>query len=287
MPIVSRTLEKMKKDSYDDLLKEVFAQFGLAYYQSECLHRGLCICYAAGPFKDKFHATRPYYEERLAYAFALTLGQLSSAVIEFLPEDLRADVEKACEKRNFLAHHFWYDRCNMLFSENNIYTVLDELIKLSSNFKNLDELVSQLNKSRMAIFGIRDEDINKILTDIMSGIPEEPLPKNRIVHKHEIIATIWKVPTKDEGTSLLFQTEDRNVLQLCADGLSWSHLRKPSESWEIENKFQAFLPARVETRPKKEGPWNYQISFSTGIALWVKPGSREKTFRWGIKKSGG
>lgn len=276
----------MEAEPSEELIKEVFAHFGLAYYHSECLHRGLCICYAAGPFVDKSHATRPYYEERLAFAFSLTLGKLSAAIKEFLPDDIHSQIEKACEQRNFLAHHFWYERCHMLYSEKGISEVLKELFDMSSTFEKLDKIVQDINDDRMANFGISEEQIEYIKEKMISGELVDPLINNRFVKKLERIINIWKVPIKDEGPSLLFQTEDGMLLQLCADGLGWSHLDKPSNNWEIDQKFKQYLPANVETRPIKERPWDYELRFSTGILLWVKMGSKEKKFVCGIKKLG-
>ena len=53
----------------DDLIREVYASFGLAYYLSECLHRELCMILAWPELPSRDLITRPRVEERLAYAF--------------------------------------------------------------------------------------------------------------------------------------------------------------------------------------------------------------------------
>lgn len=60
-----------------ELIREVYARFGLAYYQSECLHRGLCIVYAISGLPPPDLITRPRVEERLALAYSLTLGDVA------------------------------------------------------------------------------------------------------------------------------------------------------------------------------------------------------------------
>jgi len=57
-----------------ELIKEVYARFGLAYYESECLHKELCIVHAIASFRSKSDITCPRLEEKLSYAFSLTLG---------------------------------------------------------------------------------------------------------------------------------------------------------------------------------------------------------------------
>lgn len=63
-------------ESIGELIKEVYAKFGLAYYHSECLHRGLCNIQALLSFNDRSDITRPRIEEKLEYVYSLTLGQV-------------------------------------------------------------------------------------------------------------------------------------------------------------------------------------------------------------------
>ena len=62
----------------DDLIREVYARFGLVYYLSECLHRELCMILAWSELPSRDLITRPRVEERLAYAFSLTLGDVAA-----------------------------------------------------------------------------------------------------------------------------------------------------------------------------------------------------------------
>jgi hypothetical protein len=47
----------------NELIKEVYARFGLEYYHSECLHKTLCHIYAVALFQDSRYITRPLLEE--------------------------------------------------------------------------------------------------------------------------------------------------------------------------------------------------------------------------------
>ena len=90
----------------DDLIREMYARFGLAYYQSECLHRGLCIILAWSGLPLRDLITRPRVEERLAQAFSLTLGDVAAKLEGMLPVELTGEIRQAVDTRNFLAHHF-------------------------------------------------------------------------------------------------------------------------------------------------------------------------------------
>ena len=64
----------------EELIKEVYARFGLAYYFSECLHTQLCLIYTSGEYQDSSVITKPRVEEKMKYAFSLTLGSLKNEI---------------------------------------------------------------------------------------------------------------------------------------------------------------------------------------------------------------
>src|ERR671924_697913 len=98
----------MDDEPDDDLIREVYARFGLAYYQSEGLHRELCMSLAWLGLPSRDLITRPRVEERLAYTFSLTLGDVAAKLEGVLPAELSGELQEAVNRRNFLAHHFWF-----------------------------------------------------------------------------------------------------------------------------------------------------------------------------------
>ena len=81
----------------EELIKEVFAQFGAAYCHSEVLHRGLCIVYALATFDKAEDVTRPRIEEKLSIAFSLTLGQIVEKTKVLLPSGLQQRLDRKSE----------------------------------------------------------------------------------------------------------------------------------------------------------------------------------------------
>jgi hypothetical protein len=78
----------------DDLVRELYARFGLAYYHSEVLHRGLCIILAMSDLPRRDLITRLRVEERLARAFSMTLGEVITELAEKCPPSFRLDSRK-------------------------------------------------------------------------------------------------------------------------------------------------------------------------------------------------
>lgn len=132
----------------NDLVRELYARFGLAYYQSECLHRGLCFILALSELPSRDLVTRPRVEERLAQAFSLTLGDVAAKVEAVLPAGLSGELQKAVTARNFLAHHFWFERAHLMFSVENVRKLIAELDDYSKLFDCLDTRVDQLSKPK-------------------------------------------------------------------------------------------------------------------------------------------
>jgi hypothetical protein len=86
----------------EDLVREMYAHFGLAYYHSEVLHRGLCIILAMIDLPRRDMITRPRVEEHLANAFSLTFGQVITELADMIPAEFSTRLEEVREKRNFL-----------------------------------------------------------------------------------------------------------------------------------------------------------------------------------------
>jgi len=264
----------------EELVKEVYAWFGLAYYHSECLHRELANIYAILTFKDVTHTTTSRAEEKMAFAHSLTLGRLVNELQDLLSEDLLRRLKIVVDKRNFLAHHFWYDRVYLMNSQDGLKNMLDELSSLSEIFNALDNDLSLHFRDRWNEFELTDELVTQTLAKTR-GKPIEPLPKSRKLKKEEEIIAVWNVPT-EEGITLVFQTSDSCLWELCDIGLGQTHFSKIESSWIANEDIQKYLPKRISPRPKQAQSWDYEFNLGKGSILWIKKSLAKKSFKWGI-----
>lgn len=272
----------------EELIKEVYARFGLAYYHSECLHRELGNTYSFLTFWNSSHITTHRAEEKMAYAYSLTLGKLVDELKSLLSEDLYKRLDFAVEKRNFLAHHFWYERIHKMYTEDGILSLIDELAELASLFDSLDEEVQAYFSGRWEELGITPDLLKTILEQMVaSGEPVLALPNNRKLQKIEEIINVWNVPINKNGTTLVFQTVDGCLWQLCDVGLGWTRFSEVDSDWKVNEKIQKFLPVKFNPRPKNSQSWNYEFDFGKDIFMWVKKNDIDKSFKWGIKVTTG
>jgi len=268
----------------EQLIKEVYAKFGLAYYHSECLHRELCNMYAIGTFESSSHITRPRVEEKLAYAYSLTLGEITKQFERLLPQKLFSELNDIVEKRNFLAHHFWFERATFMLTTAGVDRMLQELTELCQLFSDLDKKISMHFEPKRKQLGLTDEILQAALNDVSAGRPLEPLPKKRKFKKQERLVRVWEVPLPNKVKTLVFETDDGCRWQLCDVGLGWTYHNAVESSWQENKEIQRHLPANINPRPKHDKPWDFQFKLAKGAIFWVKPGRGESRFHWGIKR---
>jgi hypothetical protein len=98
--------------------RETFARFGLAFYRAQCVERQIGILLAT-THNPEFLRTPPEDRDRFySTEFTKTLGRLVSALGErtVLVPELEARLRRAVELRNWLAHHYFWERAADLLS---------------------------------------------------------------------------------------------------------------------------------------------------------------------------
>jgi len=266
-----------------DLRRELFARFGSAYYHSECLHKELSNFLALSVFSGRNGITRPRIEERSAHAFSLSLGVVLDELRPLLSQGLLTGLEEAVKKRNFLAHYFWFERAHLMFTVPGIERMIEELDEMYAFFHELDEKCTQRFVQKRRELGITDEAVQSALDEGLSGEPMQPLLSQRKLKKQERIVRAWEFTLPDGRIPLVFETEDGCLWQLCDVGLGWTYYDSVKDNWRENNVISRYLPATLNPRPLGSDSWHYELKLSKGAVLWVRPGSRERTFKWGIR----
>ena len=105
-----------------------------------------------------------------------------------------------------------------------------DLRQMASLFSELDDRVSTFIAPKFRAIGVTDEMLEGQATRILRGEPPHPFPTQRTPHKHENIVKAWDVPV-DDGETLVLQSADGVLWQLCDVGLGWSIYQKPESTW--------------------------------------------------------
>lgn len=274
----------------DDLIREMYARFGLAYYHSECLHRGLCFVFAMTGLPPKDLITRPCMEERLAQAFSLTLGDVAARLEGALPAQLGSEIRAAVATRNFLAHHFWFERAHLMFSANNVHQLISELDGYAEMFDRLDTRVDKWSEPTRQGLGLTDQVFQASLERTLAGEADEPLLDKQAVrelekklNRRQRLIRVWEFSLEDRRRPLIFELGDGSLWQLSDVGLSLTRFQEIGPGWTEHPAIKPHLPAEILPRPEHVASWDYEFTLSNGAVLWVKPGRQKATFSWGVR----
>lgn len=286
---MKQSLEMVEQPD-DDLIREMYARFGLAYYQSECLHRGLCIILAWSGLPSRDLITRPRVDERLAQAFSLTLGDVATKLAGVLPAELAGEIRQAVDTRNFLAHHFWFERAHLMFSVTNVQQLIAELDGYAEMFDRLDTRITEWSEPMRRELGLTDEVLEESLTRTLAGESDEPLPDRQAVRelekklgRRQRLIRVWQCALDDGRKPLIFELADGSLWQLSDVGLGWTRFHEIDAAWTEHPAIKPHLPADILPRPQPAAPWDYEFTLANGAVLWVKPGRQKQTFRWGVR----
>lgn len=269
----------MSEDPTEEEVKEVYARFGLAYYFSEVLHRGLCNYYALAPFELGDDVNKLRIEERLDLAWSTTLGQIVRHVADTeLPQDLVKRLDDAVERRNALAHDFWFENSHKLFSRSGVEELLEELDEAVEIFRTLDEEVEEYSRVKVDSLDVDEQVFQEALENILSGEEPEPLHDQRTLNKQERVVSAYGAPVSG-GDLLVFETEDGELWQLSDVGLAWAPFDEVGSEWTQVESLSPYLPATIDPRPEKKAPFHYSIELANGGALQIEKRGEEKVWR--------
>lgn len=279
----------LENEPDNDLIREMYARFGLAYYQSACLHRGLCIAFAWDGLPSREMITAPRVEERMAKAFSPTLGDVVGRLEDALPVELGGKIRAAVDARNFLAHHFWFERAHLMFSVSDVGQLISELDGYVELFGRLDAEVSEWLEPTRQQLGLTDEVIQQSLERTLAG-EAEPFPSKQVVRelekklsKPQRLIRVWEFALDDGRRPLIFEFADGSLWQLCDVGLGLTRFQQIDADWTEHSTIKPYLPAEITPRPRHTAPWDYEFILANGAVLWVKPGRQKATFRWGVR----
>jgi hypothetical protein len=266
----------------EKLTKEVYAYFGRAYFFSECLYRELCNGWVLSQLNAMQGATWPRIDELFSRAYKLTFGLVLDQLADQLPRDLVDKLKQCLDRRNYLAHHFWFDRVNQMATDDGLASLRDELEEMADQFAAVDEELTAFFEPVGRSVGVTPELVAQTLVELLAG-EDAPLLDRRMPKKQETVVGVWDVPVKTGGLTLIFQTDDGEFWQLCDVGLGWCTHEAVASDWRENVLLKEYLPMVLNPRPRDARPWDYALLLRGGAALWVKKVDPQGPYQWGIR----
>lgn len=271
-------------EEFNELSRDLFANFGMAYFSSECLHRELCNFYVLKFSIESPGMTRPRSEELYVTAESMTLGKIIDELKLKVEPRLADEFDKANLRRNYLAHHFWFKTAPLMFDREGVIQATNELREHQKYFSKLDEEISIISRKMSRSIGVTDKILEDSMSDLISGKSDEIRKPIRNLKKIEKIISVYDVSVTNLGNSFVFESEDGTLWQLCDVGLGWSAYDKKEDNWKPNPQFSFYLPFNINTRPKKFEKWKYEFEIGKGARFWVNKENEKSPFKWGIRK---
>lgn len=141
--------------------REVYACYGLAIYYAQCLERTVAMLTAAIKFSFPDGSELKYWDMQIESEFKATFGQLLSGWkrrVKISP-DLEKLLEKSLKTRNWLTHHYFWERAMTFMTSKGRTSMIEELQTLSSEFKNSDLRLQKILNHWLKGQGITEEMI--------------------------------------------------------------------------------------------------------------------------------
>jgi len=150
-------------EDHEDQVKEIYARFGLAIYQAQCLEHGLVnalVVLDLIPNERHKAKYRPEWEglvdSFMDSKFELTLGRLIKLLdaVTTVPENLGKNLTSALKLRNYLAHHYFRERSEDFLSAKGRKRMFDELVESHGQLAKADDELSRIVEPAAARVGL-------------------------------------------------------------------------------------------------------------------------------------
>ena len=134
--------------------------FGEVMFQLQSLERilGIVLAMVVGPGPTKI--TREECRVLLDSYFGKTFGQLGRLEqVAELPPSVMSRLRDAIDKRNWLAHHYFWDRAKAICDSHGRAAMLEELLSAGLFFKALADDLADVYKAWLSANGVALEDL--------------------------------------------------------------------------------------------------------------------------------
>jgi hypothetical protein len=127
----------------DGMVREVFASFGLAIYQTNVLEQALHVHIATLWSPSAKRRTPEQYDRELTRLEGLTLGALvSEARQRGVRPDWLVDFQEVVETRNWLAHRYFAERAATFIYESGCVSMVAELRAIADRTREIHSRLS-------------------------------------------------------------------------------------------------------------------------------------------------
>ena len=155
-------------------IREVYAMFGLAMYQANCLERQVAIMLAIHYARDSTSISEEELSTIYEGLFSKTFGQLVKEIetLALLCEEEQSGLSHALVKRNKLAHRYFWERAIEFLSEAGRSAMIEELEDDVHFMDTLDGLLTNRTLEWCEKVGITEDMVDEQLERLIRGLDD-------------------------------------------------------------------------------------------------------------------
>lgn len=141
----------------DPTVWQVYERLGLAVYIVQSIEKQMAILLASDCELSSKELAASQYDELLAKLFGKTLGELVKRLRQKveLPSDFDERLKAVLRTRNWLVHHYFWDRTNQFTTPEGRAAMIDELDQITDQLNELDEYFDGLLVGRLQHHSVR------------------------------------------------------------------------------------------------------------------------------------
>ena len=151
--------------------RETFARYGLAMYHAQCVEKSLAIL-VSSVFNKEFLRSAPNRRGEIQDdVFSKTIGRLLTRMRKQIsvPSNLDRTLDDALQKRNWLAHDYFWERAGEVMTTRGRSKMIEELTELSDFFSRVDAhlvaIYEKWNKKVGMPQTVIDDKLMKLISD--------------------------------------------------------------------------------------------------------------------------
>lgn len=266
-------------DSKTSQMILLYATFGKAIYLAQCLEMAIANHLTISLSNLKEDITKTRYDEILTSRCYQTFGQLKQQLLdkEVLNKKYIKKINLAHEKRDWLAHNYWWDRSYEFNHDTTREKMISELETISELFEELNNYFFEKDKLFLENNGVNIQQVYNKLKD------EKVSPLQEVINKPSKNEKLLGVYFHNEIP--VFKLDNNGFWTFCEIGLFFYKTDIDVKELIPINDINKILPADFNPRPKKAKNWNYEIILNSGYFIEVRPSENNGyRYKWKLRR---
>lgn len=152
--------------------REVMARFGLAAYHGQCVERQIALMLATMYNKTILFLEPEARDKAFDREFTKTLGRLAKDLgkVVDLPRTFEGRLVHAVKRRNWLTHHYFWERAAPFISRDGREEMISELQEVADYFAGLDDELKQVHQTWLDKMGITEDKVKAAMSKMKAEL---------------------------------------------------------------------------------------------------------------------